>query len=259
MSDVISKIIDKVENRYYGKYRATVSDNDDKENLGRLRLYVPELLGEKNKTGWALPCVPYGGSGDSGFFLIPEINSNVWVEFEGGNLSYPIWTGTWWDKSNTSAPKESKNIQDNSIKILKTRSGHKIEFNDNTQENESSILIASSKGFRIYLNESSNDSKIEVQTKKGHKLRLDDTNDQIELQTTVGNLLKIENAGMGNIILKTSNGNSIEMNANSKSTSITTTGKTTIKSTEMEIESLGNMNIKAGGILNLQGTLIKLN
>ena len=42
-----------------------------------------------------MPSVPYAGSG-VGFFMIPPVGANVWVEFEGGDPDYPIWGGCFW-------------------------------------------------------------------------------------------------------------------------------------------------------------------
>jgi len=80
--------------RFYGKYRGTITDNIDPLNQGRVRARVPEVLGDE-ETGWALPCVPYGGSG-VGFFFIPPVEAKVWIEFEKGNLDSPIWVGCFW-------------------------------------------------------------------------------------------------------------------------------------------------------------------
>src|SRR5205814_7880539 len=49
-------------------------------------------------SGWALPCAPYGGAAEQGFFFIPEVDAGVWVEFEAGNLDFPVWVGTFWSK-----------------------------------------------------------------------------------------------------------------------------------------------------------------
>ncbi len=80
--------------RYYGKYRGIVSDNADPSNLGRLRARVAELLGDV-ESGWALPCAPYAGDGE-GQFTLPPVGAGVWIEFESGDLSRPIWSGCWW-------------------------------------------------------------------------------------------------------------------------------------------------------------------
>ncbi|MBX3251048.1 MAG: hypothetical protein KF901_27975 [Myxococcales bacterium] len=79
--------------RFYGKYRGVVVDNADAQHRGRLRVRVPAVLGEL--AVWALPCVPYAGR-QRGFFAMPDEGTGVWVEFEGGHSSYPIWTGCFW-------------------------------------------------------------------------------------------------------------------------------------------------------------------
>lgn len=79
---------------FYGKYRGKVKNNLDPMNLGRIQVEVPAVLGAA-RSSWAMPCVPYGGAG-VGFFALPPVNANVWVEFEGGNPEYPIWVGCFW-------------------------------------------------------------------------------------------------------------------------------------------------------------------
>ncbi|MFC2077586.1 phage baseplate assembly protein V [Candidatus Bipolaricaulota bacterium] len=80
--------------RHYGKFRGIVTDNGDPKNLGRIRARVPEVLGDV-ETGWALPCAPYAGDG-TGVFAIPEPEAGVWIEFEAGDVSRPVWSGCWW-------------------------------------------------------------------------------------------------------------------------------------------------------------------
>lgn len=77
--------------RYWGKYRGTVVDNQDLPPKGRLLVSVPGIV----ITNWATPCVPFASIFE-GTFIRPEIGSNVWVEFERGDLDKPIWTGGWW-------------------------------------------------------------------------------------------------------------------------------------------------------------------
>jgi hypothetical protein len=42
-----------------------------------------------------MPCSPYAGNG-VGFWAIPPVGANIWVEFEGGNPDFPIWAGCFW-------------------------------------------------------------------------------------------------------------------------------------------------------------------
>jgi hypothetical protein len=80
--------------RYYGKYRGLVIENLDPEQIGRVILQVPDVLGVI-PSSWAMPCVPVAGI-QAGCFMVPPIGSQVWVEFEQGDPDYPIWTGGFW-------------------------------------------------------------------------------------------------------------------------------------------------------------------
>lgn len=79
---------------YWGKYRGRVTNNLDPLQLGRLQVSCPSVLGD-GTLSWAMPSVPYAGAG-VGFFMLPPRQANVWVEFEGGDPDYPIWTGCFW-------------------------------------------------------------------------------------------------------------------------------------------------------------------
>jgi hypothetical protein len=129
--DLLARLLDKVEHRFYGKYRAFVKDNADPDKRGRLRLQIPSVLGPDVLSGWALPCAPYGGRAGCGFFFIPENDDGVWVEFEGGLLEYPVWVGTFWTKANAAseAPPPGDSQSPPTSKIIKTLK-HTIELAD---------------------------------------------------------------------------------------------------------------------------------
>ncbi|MBL8985744.1 MAG: hypothetical protein JNJ80_05720 [Gemmatimonadetes bacterium] len=78
---------------FFGKYRGAVVANVDPLKLGRIQVHVPAIHGEE--TVWAMPCVPLAGR-QSGFVISPEVGAHVWVEFEGGDPAYPIWSGCFW-------------------------------------------------------------------------------------------------------------------------------------------------------------------
>lgn len=90
----VERTLERQADRFYGKYRGIVVNNLDPQSLGRLQALVPEVLGEV-PSGFAMPCAPYAGTG-AGFFAIPPIGAGVWIEFEAGDVSRPIWTGAWW-------------------------------------------------------------------------------------------------------------------------------------------------------------------
>jgi hypothetical protein len=80
--------------KFMGKFRGSVINNIDPEQRGRLQVLVPDVAIVPLLT-WALPSLPVGGP-QTGVFSIPMIGAGVWVEFEQGDLDYPIWVGTFW-------------------------------------------------------------------------------------------------------------------------------------------------------------------
>jgi hypothetical protein len=119
--------------RIHGKYRGLVLNNVDPLNLGRLQATVPEVLGEV-PTGWATPCIPYAGTG-SGFFSIPPVGAGVWIEFEAGDVSRPVWTGCYWGTAEAPAvpPAPPGTPTMPTTKVWRSETGLAIAIDDLTQ------------------------------------------------------------------------------------------------------------------------------
>jgi uncharacterized protein involved in type VI secretion and phage assembly len=117
-------ILEYLRSHYFGKYRGTVSDNQDATKRGRLLVTVPAVLGDLEV--WAMPCVPYAGA-QVGFYSLPPVGSGVWVEFEGGDPSCAIWTGCFW------ADDELPDPSGPDVKIWKTDS-HTVKLDDSQDE-----------------------------------------------------------------------------------------------------------------------------
>lgn len=83
-----------MEQQYYGKYRGLVINNVDPMMKGRLLIQVPDVLG-LSTSSWAMPCAPMAGP-QMGVHVVPTVGAGVWVEFEGGDPDYPIWSGGFW-------------------------------------------------------------------------------------------------------------------------------------------------------------------
>ena len=79
--------------QFYGKYEGRVEQNFDPLGKGRLLVKVPAVF--RDGKVWAMPCVPYAGSG-IGFFAMPPNDAHVWVEFAGGDPNRAIWSGCFW-------------------------------------------------------------------------------------------------------------------------------------------------------------------
>ncbi len=78
----------------YGKYRAMVVNNIDPLQIGRIQVRTADVKAFVPST-WAMPCVPVAGM-NSGVFTVPPVGAGVWIEFERGNINYPIWVGGYW-------------------------------------------------------------------------------------------------------------------------------------------------------------------
>jgi uncharacterized protein involved in type VI secretion and phage assembly len=80
--------------RYYGVYRGTVVNNIDPLQMGRIIATVPDV-GGVIPTTWAMPCLPVAGK-QMGTFMVPQIGSGIFVQFEAGDPDRPVWIGGWW-------------------------------------------------------------------------------------------------------------------------------------------------------------------
>jgi Type VI secretion system/phage-baseplate injector OB domain len=128
--------------RFYGKYRGVVADVNDPLQVGRLQARVPEVLGEA-QSGWALPCAPYGGA-SCGLFTIPPVGAGVWIEFEAGDPSRPVWTGTWWGTGDVPSDEQGATAQ-TTTKILRSEFGLIVSLDDSKK----SITLSDSSGTNL--------------------------------------------------------------------------------------------------------------
>lgn len=127
---LVVEVAEQQRSRFYGKYRGVVTDVDDPENMGRIRANVQEVLGDV-ESPWALPCAPYAGDG-MGSYHIPPVGAGVWIEFEAGDPSRPIWTGCWWGRNQV--PQNESGIDAAPpIKIIRTESGMMVTMDDDNQ------------------------------------------------------------------------------------------------------------------------------
>lgn len=113
--------------RFYGKYRGVVTNVDDPEQIGRILAQVPEVLG-LSETTWATPCTPYPGVGE-GWFVIPAVGAGVWIEFEAGDPTRPIWTGGWFARGDVPRDDTGAGASPR-LKVLRTSAGLIIALDD---------------------------------------------------------------------------------------------------------------------------------
>jgi len=147
--EMLVEIAETLRSRFYGKYRGTVVDVNDPDGLGRITANVPEVLYEETSP-WALPAVPFAGP-SHGLVLIPEVGDGVWIEFEAGDPSRPIWSGGWWAKNELPKPGATD------VRVLVTSAGHQLVFDDKNKE----IKVVHSGGAEIKMTDNDVGVKID--------------------------------------------------------------------------------------------------
>ncbi|MDX2032409.1 MAG: phage baseplate assembly protein V [Blastocatellia bacterium] len=147
---------------FFGKYRGTVVDNNDPMFLGRVKVSCPSVL-VGSEDHWAMPSVPYAGNG-VGWYAIPPTDANVWVEFEGGDLGLPIWSGCFWTRQ-SELPGKQGTPPTPSTKVFKTDAAT-ITLDDSA--GASGVTIETNNGMKIAITSQG----IEIDDGQGAKIKL---------------------------------------------------------------------------------------
>lgn len=134
--------------KYYSLYRGIVFDNNDPENLQRIKLIIPQISGNQNYEYWAYPRNVFYGEG-YGLQIVPQKGEMVWVEFEGGEPELPIWS--FGHPGRKELPKNDEELKDKNCYWFVTPKGHKVKINDT----KSTIHIEHRLGQIIEINDSS--------------------------------------------------------------------------------------------------------
>jgi uncharacterized protein involved in type VI secretion and phage assembly len=201
--ELVTRLARSIEGRYYGKYRGFVADNDDPDKRGRLRLRVPSVLGDAD-SGWALPCLPFGGAAGHGLFLVPEVGAQVWVEFEEGDVSSPVWTGTFWQASGD-APGEATENDAFSTRLLKTPGGHWLRFDDKSDQER--VVLHHAAGADLAIDDR---GTITLTDPAANTITLDAQRTAIAIEDGNGNALTLDASG---VTVEDASGNKVEMTA----------------------------------------------
>jgi uncharacterized protein involved in type VI secretion and phage assembly len=132
-------VLERLRNRFFGKYRGVVVDVD--ASTMRVKANVPAVLGQQ-PSGWARPSVPFAGP-SMGFAFLPTVGTGVWIEFEGGDVSYPIWVGCYWHDG------EQPSDATDSVLAIVTKAGQKILLDTGgtitiTDQNGNTVTLDSS-------------------------------------------------------------------------------------------------------------------
>jgi len=152
---------------YYGFYRAEVTSTDDPDNdgspdpFGRVRVRVPAVGDDSDISRLAWPVVPAAGDG-FGLKATPPVGSRVYVVFENGKLTAPLWIGSWWSQGQL--PDELEAVEQQG---WITPGGHKLIM-DSSSGSEM-VKLEHSAGAKIEID---SDGNIAVEAASGKKVTL---------------------------------------------------------------------------------------
>jgi uncharacterized protein involved in type VI secretion and phage assembly len=144
---------------HYGKHRGLVLNNVDPEQRGRLLVQVPDVFG-LGTSSWAMPNVPFAGP-QLGAYMIPVIGAGVWVEFEGGDPDYPIWTGCFWGSAAEVPTLALAGVPASPNVVLQTQAQNTLVLSD--VPGTGGIMLKSTTGAMIVIN----DTGITISNGKG--------------------------------------------------------------------------------------------
>lgn len=199
--------------RWSGVVAAVVTNNNDTEDQGRVKLKYP-WLSDDVESGWAR--VIGAGAGDGrGFYCLPEVNDEVLIAFEHGDVNRPLVLGGLWNGVDKPTAPIGQAVKDGKVRtrIFKTRSGHTLTFVD---ESEAQVCL---------------------ETAGGHKFLLDDENTLVQLETSGGIVLKLDDSD-GSVALKCSGKVAVEASQ-----------EVSVKAgTDLKLEATGRVTVKGATI-----------
>jgi len=231
--DLITDLARGAQDKYYGKYRGFVVSNKDPDQLGRLQLRIPSVLGTE-VTGWALPCLPFGGTAGLGWFAIPERDAQVWVEFEEGELRRPIWVGTFW-QSGGDIPADAQKTPP-TTRVLQTASGHILQFDDEDQHEQ--IRLHHAGGAELVID---HNGTITITDQAGSSVVLDADRTQISIADTHDNAITMSARG---IKLQDGNANAVELAASG--ITISSAGRIVLDANSLQLGGAGGEPVIQG-------------
>ncbi|MEN6479566.1 MAG: VgrG-related protein [Anaerolineales bacterium] len=155
-----------------------VTNNDDPDGQGRVRVRFP-WLGDQAEDYWARVASPGAGS-ERGLLLLPEVNDEVLVCFEQGDIARPLVIGGLWNGQDPLPIARSALVANGQVnqRVLVTRTGHKLIF---SEQNPALVRIETAGGHVVLLDD--DQASIKISTAHGNQLTLDDSAQSIKIES----------------------------------------------------------------------------
>jgi phage protein D len=168
-----------------------VSNNKDPKKWGRVRVKFPTLT-EEHESDWAR-IVAIGAGSNRGFDCLPEVNDEVLVGFEHGDIHRPFVIGGVWNGKDAPPASVDESVVGGKVRLrtIKTRTGHLLQFvEEDKGASKKGVYLDTVYGHKLYCNDT--EKKIELKTSANHQILLDDQNKKILVQTTSGHSCKLD-------------------------------------------------------------------
>ena len=238
-----------------GVVLGVVTNINDPDSLGRVKVKFP-WLDDTQESTWASVIAP-GAGNNRGFIIYPEVNDQVLVAFEHGDISRPYVLGGVWSSSDA-VPVTG--VADGKVKLraIKSRAGHRLEFAEDDGADKGAVTLTTIGGRKVVISDT--DKGLDIISEK-HSIKLDDQGNAVKI--TSGGTLEIS-AG-ANKLSFTSSG--LELTGSGGKLAIAAAGVELSAQANMTVKANANcdvqanamMNLKSSAILNIQGTLVKIN
>jgi len=174
----LSNLLDnREEKRNYGVVIGVVTNNNDPQKMGRVKIKFP-WRESSDESNWTRIATAMAGK-DRGTYFLPEVGDEVLVSFEHGNIQHPYVIGALWNGQDK--PPETNKNGKNDIRTIKSRSGHKIIFND--EQGKESLEIETKSGQKIVLDDSAGKEKVEITDKNGNKILIESAQNAMNISS----------------------------------------------------------------------------
>lgn len=211
-----------------------VTNNNDPENQGRVKVKLPALT-EDDESDWAR-VVNIGGGSNRGTLVLPEVDDEVLVGFEHGDVHHPYILGGLWNGNDSPQHSSADTVAGGKVvrRSFKTRLGHELRYDDPEGGDPPLIMFESSKKHKMVINDDKKEPHIQLKTTGEHEVMMMD-------------------GSSPKVLIKDKNGNEILIDTSANLIQITSTGSIELKaSTGVSIDG-------GGGNVDIRGATINLN
>ena len=242
--------------RVNGLVIGIVTNLNDPDNLGRVKVKYPWLTNDI-ESDWMRIAVPMAGQG-RGMMILPEVDDEVLVAFEHGDIHHPYIVGSLWNNRDKPPLPSSQAVESGKVnqRVFKTRKGHTVTFND--KDGEEQISVVSKSGHKIVLDDGG--EKISIMDNSGsNSMIIDSASNSMKIK--VGGDFSVE--ATGKITMKSTGAMNLEATGDAKmkgmNASVEGTTKSELKGLTVSVNGSTQAELKGGAMVTVQGGLVKIN